>query len=386
MQNMSSLNQFFSEIDYHFQCYNIGRRIYPVEQQTFIDFENTHSTWKTPFLQHAWLALLFWKNKSWNDDCSKENPEYHVWFLKLPLDEQAKLNLTARDDFLRRLFEVLGDYLTHSQQGNSQETKHKNPSEKRHSLENAMKDSPYGFQPKPEQMANFHAIVYKQLSLPASSYYLSTQNYLSGSNGFKEWDELGFQGLADIAARLDEPYKNIGSPSKTNEQLIIEAIPYLPIEPFQVLGSCLENHLISKQTTEVIYKRLIRELEKNDTTTFLAQLCIASIRASSQAIDQPLHVQLLSTILTSAVKTDIEVLATISGRCWHLIPHPEILSAFLEALALANIQHQDAFKAILSDLMFIPGMRDTILQAFRSPNRSEQLTQAIGDFFNTLSV
>lgn len=389
MKEISSLKQFFSEIDYHFQCYNMGRRIHPVDQQTFIDFENTHAAWKTPFLQHAWLALLFWENKSRKNDGSKENPEtpeHHVWFLKFPLDEQAKLNLTARDDFLRHLFKVLGDYLTLSQQGDSQETQHKTPSEKRHSLESAMQDSPYGFQPKPEQMANFHAIVHKQLSMPASPFYTSTQNYLCGSNDFKEWNKLGFQGFADIAARLDEPYKNIGSPGKTNEQLIIEAIPYLPIEPFQVLGSCLENHPISKQTTQVIYDRLITELKKNEKTTFSAQLCIASIRASSQASDQPLHIQLLSKILTSAVKTDIEVLAVISGRCWHLIPHPEILSAFLEALALANIQHQDAFKAILSDLMFIPGMRDTIIQAFRSPNRSQQLSQAIGDFFNTLSV
>ena len=116
----------------------------------------------------------------------------------------------------------------------------------------------------------------------------------------------------------------------------------------------------------------------------MVQLCIASIRASAQASDQSLQIQLLSKILQSPIKSDIEVLATIAGRCWQIIPRREILLVFLESLALADAQHQGAFKAILSDLMFIPGMRDSILQAFRSPDRSQLLTQAIGAFFKTI--
>jgi len=100
------------------------------------------------------------------------------------------------------------------------------------------------------------------------------------------------------------------------------------------------------------------------------------------------------TILNSSVGTDIEVLATIAGRCWLLIIHSELLPFFLEALANTTfineeqnntleqkkIQRQGAFNAILSDLMFIPGIRTHILQEFRSAERSEQLTQAIGAF------
>ena len=372
MKEMGSLNQFFTEINCRFQCYNMGRRIYPVDHQSFIDFESTHSTWKAPFLQHAWIAVLFWK----------DNPipsEHHVWFLKLPLDELAKLNQAARDDFLRHLFEALGNNSTQAQT-------QKKASDKLHSLENAMKDNPYGFQPKTEQMANFHAIVHKQLSLPASSYYQDTQDYLDSSNRFKEWNKLGFQGFADIAARLDESAPN--NTHKSNEQLVNEAIHLLPIEPFQVLGSCLENHRISKQTTEAIYNRLLTELEKNNNADTLAQWSIASIRAASHASSQEsiqiLQVQLISKILSTEMRTNIEVLATISGRCWELIPQTEILVNFLESLAIVDNQHQGAFKAILSDLMFIPGMRGTILQAFRSPERSQQLTQAIGSFFSAI--
>ncbi|MCW8931746.1 MAG: DUF3549 family protein [Gammaproteobacteria bacterium] len=374
MKGMNSLNQFFSEIDCHYQCYNMGRRIYPIKHQAFVDFEETISPCKMPFLQHAWLAIVFWKNNNLTKDQNDtREQEQHVWFLKLPLDEQAKLNLAARDDFLRRLFEALGDYLSESSNGSS---------DKLHSLEKAMKDNPYGFQPKPEQMANFHAIVHKHFSLPASTFYQTTQEYLLSDTGFNEWNELGFQGFADIAARLDEHILN--SKNKTNEQLIIEAIPHLPIEPFQVLSSCLENHIVSQKMTQTVYNRLTTELKEDDTTSYSAQWCIAAIRASSQTITPELQVKLLSIILTSTWKTDIEVLATLSGRSWTSISHPEILPEFLEALAITDVHHQGAFKAILSDLMFIPGMRATILQAFRSPERSQQLAQAIGTFFNSL--
>ncbi len=412
MKEISSLSQFFSEIACHFQCYNMGRRIYPVDPKTFIDFENTHATWQAPFLQHAWFALIFWKGKSWkekswkNKSREENNPsEHYVWFLKFPLDEQAKLNLAARDDFLARLFATLQNYLAHSQQA-----KHNNLPARLDFLESAMQDSPYGFQPKEQQLANFHAIVHTQLSLSASSYYKNVQDYLyknvqdclyknaqdclynnaqdclyknaqgclAGSNGFQNWHKLGFQGFADIAARLDERYKNT---SKTNEQLVNEAIAHLPMEAYQVLAACLENHSVSKQTTQVIYRRLITELEKNHKSAALTQLCLSSIRASAQSSDKHLQTQLLSAVLKSAIKTDIEVLATISGRCWPLISHTKILPAFLEALAIADIHHTGAFSAILSDLMFIPGIRDTILPAFRLPNRSVQLTQAIGTLF-----
>ncbi len=379
MKEMSSLHQFFSEIACHFQCYNIGRRIGSVDQQAFVDFENTEVAWEMPFLQHAWFALVFWKDEAGQNKAQNHRkiPEHHVWFLKLPLDEQAKLNLAARDDFLRRLFEALGDYISHPKESDATEI-----TNKLQSLENAMKDNPYGFQPKPEQLANFHAIVHKQLSLPASSYYQNTQNYLLGQNGYNEWDALGFQGFADIASRLDE--SGVNNASKINEQLVIEAIPHLPIEPFQVLASCLENQIISKPVTQAIYNYLTNGLKNNDSPAHSAQLCIASIRASSQSTDQPLQVQLLSIILEPKLKADIEVLATLSGRNWPLISHPEITPLFLEALATVETEHQGAFKAILSDLMFIPGMRGTILQAFRSPERSQRLAQAIGSFFNSL--
>ena len=367
MNELSSINQFFSAIDCRFQCYDMGRLIHPLEQQTFIDFEQTRIAWKAPFMQHAWMALLFWEQASAIDMKHKDTKHSHtVWFLKLPLDEQARLNLAARDDFLHRLFATLTSYLDNSVQ--------KTPQEKRLALENSMKDSPYGFQPKQEQMANFHALVHKHLGLPASQYYQNTQKYFSGTDGFEQWSELGLQGIADMAARLDEDYQD-----RNNQQLITEAIKYLPLPPFQALGNCLENHIVSQPLLLAILNRVTVEQENNVSPS--AAIFIASIRAAAQASDPDLQAQLLSKILTSPVRTNIEILAAISSRCWQQLIHPEILSLFLEALAGSD-QNPGAFNAIMSDLMFIPGMRASILQAFRSSERSELLVQAIGRFLN----
>jgi len=391
MNTMTSINQFFSNIGCQFQCYNMGRLIQAVDYQTLIDFEKSKLAWQTPFLQNAWLAIVFWQD---SDQIKTSTGTHYVWFLKLPLDEQAKLNLAARDDFLRRLLEALENYLN-----DARHNKHQTTADKLQSLESAMKDNPYGFQPKDEQMANFHAIVHKQLALPASQYYQTTQEYFSGVNNFSQWSQLGFQGIADYAARLDETCNN-----KTNEQLIIKNLPRLPFTPFQALAGCLENQQISSSFTQAIHQKLQHTLEQTDKSATektdtryleIIALCISAVRASAQAMDQTLQRQLLGTILHSSAGTDVEILATIAGRCWSQIIHPDILSAFLEALANTTFaqqehmsleqqhaQRQAAFNAIASDLMFIPGIRGHFLEEFRSPERSEQLTQAIGAFFS----
>lgn len=385
MNRLDSINQFLTAIGCRFECYDMGRLIQPIEQQTFIDFESSSIPWNSPFLQHAWLALVFWQEQGWkpqgkNASMTDAKQDHMIWFLKLPLDEQAKLNLAARDDFLHRLFKTLEN-----------DSVAKNQQEKHHLLENAIQDSPYGFQPKQEQMANFHAIAHKHLGLPASQYYQNVQRYFSDPDGFEQWNQLGFQGFADLAARLDEKFQD-----KNNQELIAQAIATLPLPPFQALANCLENHVVSSQLTRAVLNRLIREqeleLEKNDNEQLsIIPVYIASIRATAQACNQKLQAQLLSQILKSPGSSNIEVLAVISGRCWQQLFQPQILTFFLEALARSESNpnqseslSQGAFNAIMSDIMFIPGMRNAVLQSFRSPDRSEQLAKAIGAFLNLI--
>lgn len=364
---MNSIQHFFSEIKCHFQCYNMGRLIQAVDQQSFIDFEQNQSPWHSPFLQYAWLAIVFWQDATPKD--------HSVWFLKLPLDELAKLNLLARDDFLRTLLSALD-----KPKGSAAKVLH--------SLEAALKDSPYGFQPKDEQMANFHAIVHKQFSLPASQYYQPTQEYLTDKRFFSQWSQLGIQGIADFSARLDEHYIDSNKQKKSNEQLLIDSLPYLPPEVFSVFAHSLENHPSSPPLTQAIYQVLINTLEQKTLNPQLIIVSISSIRSTAQAQDKTLQAQLIHRLLSSAIANDVELLATIAGRCWLLLTNKALLSLFLEALAdtqslitKQTIQQQTAFNTIIADLMFIPNMRQNILELFRSEQRSEQLTRAIGSFF-----
>jgi len=343
----------------------MGRLIQPIDKQHFIDFEQNQQPWYSPFLQQAWLAFVFWQEPQ----PGKKPNEHTVWFLKLPLDEQAKLNQVARDDFLRRLLSVLGK----PQQSTA---------EKLNALENALKDNPYGFQPKNEQLANFHAIVHSQFSLPASHYYKAAQKYFSDNTKLDQWQQLGLQGIADFTARLNESYHN-----KTNEQLLIDSIKHCPLPVLQSLGNSLENHPCPDALTLAVYNRLKLALGQNIEMTEQVALCTTAIRATAQTLNQSLQQQLLSSILESDAGKDIEVLATIAGRCWILMTNSQFLSVFLEALARTNslseqdIQQQAAFNSIVSDLMFIPGLRKPILEKFRSQERSPALTQAIGAFF-----
>ncbi len=369
---MKSIHHFFSEINCHFQCYNMGRLIHPIDQEAFIRFENNQAPCYSPFLQQAWLAIIFWQALPSIQGlpfikAKHSEQDYYIWFLKFPLDEQAQLNLVARDYFLRSLLSALGH-------------KKRSISEKLHSLEHVLKDNPYGFEPTEEQRANFHAIVHKEFSLEASSYYPKTQEYLADIHHLHHWQSLGLQGIADMSARLDE---------ENNKALILHALANLPLPPFQAFALCLENHVISKALTQAIDSQLLSVLQSLEAGNIqpkeFTQWCIASIRASAQSEDRALHQQLLLTILKSELAQDIELLATLATRCWKLLREQALLSLFLEALANTQAINQEqalAFNTILYDLMFIPGMREPILKEFRSPQRSQQLTQAIGHFFN----
>ncbi len=376
MNELNTINQFFSAIGCHFKCYEMGRLIQAVKAQQFIDFELGNTPWDTPFMQYAWIGVVFWQKKE-----AVADQNHTVWFLKLPLDEQAKLNLAARDDFLRRLFKTLEHALANKNLASQEPGNKKSAGEQFYSLENAMKDNPYGFQPKQEQLANFHAIVQQQLKLPASPSYPDAQAYFSDSTRFDQWQQLGVQGIADLAARLEEKVQCPDCQAVSNQQLIIKAIPHLPLSSFHALSLCLENHVVSKALAQAVFDKLCLA---SDNNTSSSTSCIASIRATAGSSDSAgeIQAQLLTKVLSSPFNSDIEVLAVIAGRCWQtLFRQQNILLLLLESLADADSsRHPGAFNAIVSDLIFIPGMRDKILQVFRSPDRSEQLILAIAAF------
>jgi len=328
---------------YHYQPYDIGRGVTPLDLELFRQFETGATPYPLPLQQHAWIGLL-----GWNPD---NHDEHFIWFLKFPLDELGILNQAARDDFLAQLIEAF-------------EAAHGSDKP----VNTSMDESPYGIRPREETMALFHARALQQLGLPPSRHFNHAHSYFSGSKGFEQWAFIGLQGIADLAARLDEG---------DNSSLIANAIPQLPAEPFIALCSALESSHPDASIATAVATRLREQMQSRECNT---ALLAAGVRGLATATDSELRSALLEELLDSDYRGDIELLAAITGRCWSDLKEPELARKFLEALAV-NSAGEDGFNAIVADLLFIPGMRDPILQVIRNPERSEALSAAIGKLF-----
>jgi hypothetical protein len=46
-----------------------------------------------------------------------------------------------------------------------------------------------------------------------------------------------------------------------------------------------------------------------------------------------------------------------------------------------NSAGYEAFSQLLADLVFVPGMREPVMQALRHPERSKKLSQFVGKMF-----
>lgn len=345
MNQITTIGQFFEHSNTQFRAFDMGRRICKIPSKQFQQFEECALAYPQPSQRQAWLGVLGWE---------KENKSNHfIWFLKLPLDEKAYIMPAGRDDFLHRLLKTVDDKFSGTQQ-------------------NAMDDNPYGFTPNQERMACFHAKTLKVLGQTPSQYYQHAQSYFAGDLDYKQWSQLGLQGIADIATRLDE---------ENNAQHIAASIPHIPTQPFTSLCNFLENEKIDTQMTEMIIARVHEQLsaEKPDI-----QIITSGLRGISYAKAKGLREQLIKSLLNHPVAHNIEVLVTIAGRAWSDLHSPELNQPYIEALANEDVG-QDIFNHVMSDLLYIPGMRGSLLQVLRNPERSKKIEKATGAMFGVPS-
>ena len=107
---------------------------------------------------------------------------------------------------------------------------------------------------------------------------------------------------------------------------------------------------------------------------------ISCLRAASNSPARGLVERMVTQVLKHRCSKEIEVLAIISGRIWLAVAKPAICALYLEQLAL-NDAGQPGFSQLLADLLFIPGMREPVMQALRNPKRSESLAKSVGEMF-----
>ncbi|WP_207063331.1 DUF3549 family protein [Motiliproteus sp. SC1-56] len=343
MQPIQTLTEFLRSTDAQFRLFDMGRRVSKLSPETFLRFERAELPYPLPFLHQAWIAVLLWN--------PKQVDQHLVWFLKLPLDEQGLLVQAARDDFLHRLARSVGDQLL-----------------ERSAEEDPLKDNPFSFTPDQEKMAAFHARATLTLKQPVSAYYQPARAYFGGDAGYEGWDQLGLQGIADMAARLEE---------QDNEARLTNALHHLPTPPLEALAASLEHAEPGHRLSEALGQRLETELLQGQASP---NLIGALLRGLSQGRPATLRQQAIERVLQTPYAHEPEVIAAIASRCWRDLTEASLRTAFFEALAL-NKAGQACFNRVVADLVFLPGMRGPVMESFRNPERSEALGTALGGFF-----
>lgn len=345
--SFSSISELLSQSGAQFRIFDMGRRISKLPSHQFSKLEQGSIPYPSPYLHHAWLALLLWNPKNKDQNV--------VWFLKFPLDEQGFLVQAVRDDFLGRLMQNITQMLN---------------AESIDEEKDALKDNPFSFTPDQEKMAMFHATASTTIGREPSGFYPDATAYFSGTLGWDQWKKLGYQGIADVVARLET----------NNGKGLASSIEHLPNEVLTALCGCLEHISPDHALTTALNERLKDSL--NNSSDQKATLVASLLRALSQSHDEALKQQAILDTLASRYAKSAEVMTAIATRCHLTLQYPHVLNAYLEKLAESEAG-QAGFSRILADLMFMPALRALILREFRQPQRSEALSAAIGHMFGS---
>lgn len=344
MSRSTTLLEFLENTGAQVKVYDIGRRVGEIERNTFLAFERTDSPYPLPMQRKAWFAVIQLRTAEVNEPI--------IWFLRLNLDEQGKLVQTTRDYLIQRFAEI-------AQNSGDQAD-----------LGQALQDNPYAFKPRDDRMAVFHAKFAYDSKQPASRFYDHAKTYFTGEPGWEQWNFVGYQGIADVAARAGE---------SDIAKLLTTAIPSLPDEPLKVLCHCLENEKIDSSLSQAIAQRLDLALQMDKPDIDLVS---ALIRGLSLSQDTNLQSNSYTQALTSKVGTQIEVLAAVSGRAWQCLAQPDLATLYLETLA-KNDAGQDAFNHCLGDLLSLPELQKPLLDVLRRNDRSGQLANCFQEMTNS---
>jgi len=345
---ISTLFEFLGTVATLPMIFDMGRRVMPIPPEDFLQFEKTEIPYPLPLQQQAWIAFLL--------GSSEDTNERFVWFLRFPLDEQGKLVQAARDDFMHRLLEQIGENAEALKKGTV--------------LEKAVEGNPYSFKPRDDRLAVFHAIASRLLGGEASGYLAHARGYFSGSLGWDQWPFVGYQGIADIAARVD---------ASDNARVLATAVPVLPLRPLEALCHCLENAPMPVELSRALFDRGLEELDADQPDP---RLITAVIRGISLSPD--LSGRFLDKLLATPSSRDPDVLSAITAKSWESLTNASLAESFLRQLA-DNSRGQEVFNICMTDLLFLPGMRKPLMKVLRDPDRTPALSQAMGEFFRQIT-
>ncbi len=343
--DFDKLSQFFHHSECEFALFELGRQIRALDAQLLGTLEAGEEAWPWPYLQHAWIGVVFWG----------EDQSHQIWTLRFPLDEQGKLHPDQLSTFINKLKRAIADNLQAAEKGTK--------------LRAVMEGNPFVFELSEDRQASFHAKIKQQLGQAPSEFYLGAKDYFDQLGGkakpqAEAWKAVGLQGIADLCAQQSQDEAN---------RILQKAIPHLPEIPFLCACQCLEHESPSAELTQALSQRLGQSMQN-------PILVASALKAMSQSTAADIRTQDIYAILQSPVRSNPEILSTIATRCSEDLKNSLLTLPFLEALALLPVE---AFKRIVIEILYQPGMRPTIMAACRNPDRSATLAVAIGALFGT---
>jgi len=336
MQPMETLSDLLQQLQGQYRIYDMGCRLSKLSSTDFKAFEEGQKAYPLPWLRHAWVGILSWSSKTPEHKVSSPT----IWFLKLPLDERGLLIQAARDEFLNQLLETIGTNML-DQQASSEWAEQ-------------LKHSNLAFTPDQARMAAFHAQASLALEQPASSFYAAVRSYMSSENSQQQWQELGLQGFADFAMRLNQ------------QQEWQQKISQLPAPVLDTIAAQLENQKLDHALAKAFILRGQGSIDDGEK--------VACLRAISQSPDAASRQQWLRQIMGTDKEVGVELLATITGKCSEDLLKPDLMGLFVHQCAA----DQGVFNGLVQELMYQPKLRTKVLEAFRAEERSPALIQAIG--------
>jgi len=355
MNTIDTISQLLHSSNSQFRLYDIGRKIEKISKEQFEKIELNQIPYPTPSQGHACIAIAFWQKKS---------PQPYLWLLKLPLDERGLLNQGARNHFIAIIVEALGSDLT--QDANKQQ-------------EELLKNNPYLFTPAQYKLAALNSKIKFELKQAPSEYLSPFLAYLCKENNWDNWQMVGVQGITDFAVRINENTNN----KERYSQILINALPHLPSEVLLPLCGALENEEFPVDLIDALINLLQQKLKlttetqlQNETLIQIQQHLLRSLACNCHHI----HVKTFVDALLEQQSVAPELLITLSGRCWLALTNTKQLMAYFEHLIAC--EDQALFNSIFKDLVAIPSIRPVVFQCMRAPERSNELSQAIGQLFN----
>ena len=351
-----SISHFLESGGFDYRVFDMGRKVTLFTHDAFKSIESQQQLYPYPFQKKASLALLFWSKKKSNE--KNTNKEAVIWFLQFPVDEMGYLQLESRDGFLLSLLEQAGKNIESKLKGAIGTDE--------------MSESPFAFKPAEDRLAMFHAFATCELGQQPSHYYQATREYLKGNLGYEQWQFLGLQGIADVVARLGED---------DNESLLNNALPELPEVPLESFCLMLENAQPNEALAHSLIGLIKKQLNSDEPSISIGAALLRGVSGAKVSAERKsLLLSFLDPVKSNKLAKEIEVLVSISGRCWLDLEDNEVLKVFLGSLAL---QEQVAFNAVLSDLMMLPNMKKKVLALVRGFASSEVLDEKMTVFMHS---